>query len=174
MTHVEPTSGDAEYRAVCEFLYEEAALLDSFRLSEWLELVTDDIVLEVPIRVERDAGSDKPEFSHENYFLRNEYDTLHERVMRLDKEYAWAENPRSRVNHNITNVRVTDRSADEIEVRNNQLVFRSRGGHDDYDLLSAKRVTQLRETDDGYRIAHRTVYLDHTLLPTKNITLALL
>ena len=31
-----------------DFLYEEAALLDEWRLDEWLELLTDDVTYEVP------------------------------------------------------------------------------------------------------------------------------
>lgn len=31
-----------------DFLFEEAALLDEWRLREWLDLLTDDVVYEVP------------------------------------------------------------------------------------------------------------------------------
>jgi len=99
---------------------------------------------------------------------------IRERVGRLEKEYAWSENPRSRVRHVIGNVRVIDASDDGLTVANNQHVFRSYGDTADHDMLSAKRHTVLRESDGEYSIAERTVYLDHSVLNTKNLTLPLL
>ncbi len=44
----------------------------------------------------------------------------------------------------------------------------------DHDMLSAQRHTTLREAGERYRITDRTVYLDHSILNTKNLTLPLL
>lgn len=157
-----------------QFLYREADLLDAFELGEWLSLLEADITLEVPVRVARDPGSEQSEFSEESNYLREDYEMIRERVGRLEKEYAWSENPRSRVRHVIGNVRVLEASGDELTVANNQHVFRSYGDTADHDMLSAKRHTVLREGTEGYSIAERTVYLDHSILNTKNLTLPLL
>lgn len=173
------TTVDAETQhRVEQFLYREAELLDTFALEEWLELLDADIRLEVPVRSARHPGSERPEFSEEANYLREDYQMIRERVGRLAKEYAWSENPRSRIRHVIGNVRVLEATDDELTVANNQHVFRSYGDTPDHDLLSAQRHTTLRRNDAGgeppFTIAHRTVYLDHTILNTKNLTLPLL
>lgn len=164
---------DTQHR-VEQFLYYEADLLDSFELEEWLALLDESIVLRVPVRVARDPGSEQPEFSTESNYLREDYGMIRERVGRLAKEYAWSENPRSRVRHVIGNVRVLDVDGEELTVSNNQHVFRSYGDTADHDLLSAQRHTVLRDEGEEFTITDRTVYLDHTILNTKNLTLPLL
>jgi len=171
------------HHRVEQFLYREADLLDTFALEEWLDLLEEDVVLEVPVRVARDPGSTQSPFSGEANYLREDYEMIRERVGRLEKEYAWSENPRSRVRHVIGNVRVleaaggdgpADGAATELTVANNQHVFRSYGDTADHDLLSARRHTFLRDGPDGFTVAGRTVYLDHAILNTKNLTLPLL
>jgi len=172
------TAVDVETQhSVEQFLYREADLLDSFALEEWLTLLDKDILLEVPIRVDRHPGSKRPNFSETTNYLREDYEMIRERVGRLEKEYAWSENPRSRIRHVIGNVRVTESTDSELTVANNQHVFRSYGDTADHDLLSAQRHTVLRRPDedgDGFSIGQRTVYLDHSILNTKNLTLPLL
>jgi 3-phenylpropionate/cinnamic acid dioxygenase small subunit len=157
-----------------QFLYDEADLLDGFDLEEWLTVLDEEILLRVPVRAARHPGSERPEFSDESNYLREDYDMIRERVGRLSKEYAWSENPRSRVRHVIGNVRVLDSTGDTLEVANNQHVFRSYGDTADHDMISAQRRTTLRDDADGYVITGRTVYLDHSILNTKNLTLPLL
>lgn len=157
-----------------QFLYREAELLDTFDLEAWLELVDEDITLRVPVRTARHPGSERPEFSEESNYLREDYEMIRERVGRLSKEYAWSENPRSRVRHVIGNIRVLDVTDEGLTVANNQHVFRSYGDTADHDMLSAQRHTTLRENADSYLITDRTVYLDHSILNTKNLTLPLL
>ncbi|WP_246985336.1 aromatic-ring-hydroxylating dioxygenase subunit beta [Halorientalis marina] len=160
-----------------QFLYREADLLDTFALEEWLDLLDEDITLTVPVRTARDPGSERPEFSDESNYLREDYEMIRERVGRLEKEYAWSENPRSRVRHVIGNVQVREAGEEELTVANNQHVFRSYGDTADHDLISAQRRTVLRPADGGdadFTIGDRTVYLDHSILNTKNLTLPLL
>ena len=157
-----------------QFLYYEANLLDGFDLEEWLTLLDEDILLQVPVRAARHPGSERPEFSDESNYLREDYDMIRERVGRLSKEYAWSENPRSRVRHVIGNVQILDTTDHSLEVANNQHVFRSYGDTADHDMISAQRHTTLCDDADGYTITGRTVYLDHSILNTKNLTLPLL
>ena len=170
-----PVAVDAEtQQRVEQFLYYEADLLDRFDLEEWLTLLDEEILLQVPVRAARHPGSERPEFSDESNYLREDYDMIRERVGRLSKEYAWSENPRSRVRHVIGNVRVLDSTEDTLEVANNQHVFRSYGDTADHDMISAQRHTTLRDDAEEYTITGRTVYLDHSILNTKNLTLPLL
>jgi 3-phenylpropionate/cinnamic acid dioxygenase small subunit len=174
-TRADSTDVDPETQhEVEQFLYREADLLDRFELEEWLELLEEDMELRVPVRVARNPGSEQPEFSPESNYLNEDYEMIRERVGRLTKEYAWSENPRSRVRHVLGNVQVLTVDGDELTVSNNQHVFRSYGDTPDHDLLSAQRHTVLRAASDTFTITDRTVYLDHAILNTKNLTLPLL
>lgn len=176
-----------------QFLYREADLLDTFAMDEWLDLVAEDVELRVPVRTARDPGAEASEFSEETNYLREDYAMLRERVGRLNKEYAWSENPRSRVRHVLGNVRILagDESdgrnegdgrdasdgwdeGEELVVANTQHVYRSYGDTPDHDLISARRETTLRRTGSSFEIAERVVYLDHSILNTRNLTLPLL
>ncbi len=169
------TSVDAERQHQIEqFLYREAELLDRFEMEAWFDLVDKDIVLKVPIRSDRGPGSDRSTFSDETYYLHNDYEMLSERVDKLSKEYAWSENPRSRVRHMIGNTRVNETADGEYDVWNNQFVYRSQGDTAAYTMLVAQRETRLERTNGEFQITDRTVYLDHSILTTKNITLPLL
>lgn len=173
-----PTVSPETQHEVEQLLYAEAELLDSFRLEEWLELLTEDILITAPIRRHTHPGTDQPEFSEDGYYIYNEYDILRERVIRLGKEYAWAENPRSRVRHVIGNVRVVEtedgEDGEEYVVLNNQQVYRSYGDRGESTVISAQRKTRLRRVDGDLKIARRVVYFDDSVIDTKNLTIVLL
>ena len=166
-------SADVQHE-IEQLLYAEAELLDSYRLEEWLQLLTEDVKITAPIRRDTHPGTEQSAFSEDGYYIYNEFDVLRERVTRLGKEYAWAENPRSRVRHVIGNVRVVDAGDDEYVVWNNQLVYRSYGNTAKKDILSAERKTTLRRVGDDLQIAARVVYFDDSVLDLKNLTIVLL
>jgi len=155
------------------FLMEEAELLDDGRLREWLDLCTDDIRYEVPVRVTRERVSGRG-ISREMAHWTDDWTALEMRVLRQETEYAWAEDPPSRTRHFITNIRLSAGEAeDEIAVRSNVLLFRSRGDSPDSDLLSGERHDVIRRVDGRWRLARREVILDHSTLPTHNLPIIL-
>lgn len=161
----------AEARLAAEdFLYEEAALLDDGRHRAWLELLTEDIDYRVPRRVTRERGAEESEFSEDGYLYRDDYGTLSTRVRRLEKEYAWAENPPTRTRRLVSNVRVTEVTDRAYSLENNLLLFRGHRDQVDHDLIACERADVLARTDDGLRLSERTVYLDHTVFPSKNLS----
>jgi p-cumate 2,3-dioxygenase beta subunit len=108
-----------------DFLYEEAALLDDWRLEEWLDLFTLDCVYEIPASDTRGMdGGTVYSLVHDRRPL------LEQRVLRLKKPTAHAEYPHSRTRRLITNVRVLSQDADGIRVVANFAVYRSRFGND--------------------------------------------
>jgi 3-phenylpropionate/cinnamic acid dioxygenase small subunit len=152
-----------------EFLYREAELLDQWRLREWLDLLTDDIRYRVPIRIAKEKAGEESAVtgvSTEMFHLDEDRHSLELRVERLETGFGWAEEPPSRLRHHLTNIRL----ADGLTVRSNVLVYRSRWDKPQHDLLSAERHDQLRETDNGLRLASRDVILDSTTIPTLNLT----
>ena len=109
-------------RAMIEdFLFAEAALLDEWRLREWLELLTEDAIYEVP-------ATDTPDGDpHTTLMLiADDMARLRSRVDQLLGKSAWAENPRSRTRRLISNVRIRGVEGDRMRVTANFAVYRIR------------------------------------------------
>src|SRR5713226_5130684 len=104
-----------------DLLYREAALLDEWRLEEWLELLTDDAVYQVP-------PTDVPEGDSRNtlFIIADDAIRIRSRVKQLLGKSAWAENPRSRTRRLISNVRVVAVERENILVTANFAVHRMR------------------------------------------------
>jgi ethylbenzene dioxygenase subunit beta len=157
-----------------EFLFHEAQLLDENRLREWLGLVTEDVRYQVPIRISREQGAEPglKGVSSDGFHLDEDHESLAMRVERIETGFAWAEDPPSRLRHFITNVRVepSPEGEDELAVRSNVLVYRSRWDRPDYELLSAERRDLLRRVGGDWKLARRLVILDSSALPTHNLS----
>ncbi len=159
------------YREVRDFLLREAELLDNGSYRDWLDCLTEDIRYQVPVRVTRDRGVES-EFVNEMGHLDEDYVSLEMRVMRLETEYAWAEDPPSRTRHFLSNIRIEpgDRD-DEVRVKSNLLLYRTRGDDPHYDLLSAERHDVLRRVNGQWKLARRLVLLDQTTIGTHNLSI---
>jgi len=159
---------DAETcRAVEQFLFREAELLDGGMFEDWLDLFSDDARYIVPVRVTRQRGAD--DVSDEMAHMDENARSLRIRVQRIRTGHAWAEDPPSRTRHFVSNVRVSTATDGELEVRCNLLVYRNRGSSSDHDLLSGERTDVLRRHGDSWLIARRRVVLDQATLGTKNL-----
>lgn len=156
-----------------EFLYHEAELLDTRQLTEWTELLADDIHYYMPTRRnvkfgdwERENSDPKSEIS---WFDEGKV-TLVGRVRQLNTGLHWAEEPLSRVCHMVSNVDVQEVLGDEVKVQCRFLIYRNRL-QDEVDLFVGKRMDTLRrDSETGWKIAKRTVILDQNVLLAKNIT----
>ncbi|MCW8173349.1 3-phenylpropionate/cinnamic acid dioxygenase subunit beta [Natrialba swarupiae] len=159
---------DHELHYECVSFYNhEAELLDTKELEQWLELMTEDIRYDMPLRVTRDRGSDRSEFSDEGFNYREDWSTLDARIERFQSEFAWSEDPPTRTRHFVTNVRVKDVDGDELSVKNNLLLFLAQGEEADGTTISAERHDVLRRVDGELKLAERDIRLDHTVLPMK-------
>lgn len=155
------------YLSVVEWLFQEAALLDEGRFDEWLDLLADDLVYQVPVRVTRERGARM--ISTDMFHLEETRESLSVRTARLNTEFAWAEDPPSRTRHFVSNTRILSEAGDEVETVSCLLVYRNRGGDSHHDLLSGERRDTLRRVNDGWRLARREVILDQATLGTKNL-----
>jgi ethylbenzene dioxygenase beta subunit len=160
---------------VVEFLYHEAELLDEGRYREWLDVLTEDVRYQVPVRIARERGAGETAVtgvSDEMFHLDEDRDSLELRVDRLETGFAWAEDPPSRVRHFVSNVRAApvDGRDDELVVRSSVLVYRARWDRPEHDLLSCERHDILRRVDGAWKLAQRRVVLDSTTLPTLNLS----
>jgi p-cumate 2,3-dioxygenase beta subunit len=107
-----------------DFLYREAALLDDWKLKEWLTLFSPNARYEVAPTGDSEAGTLS---SAESLFLvADDRERLEQRVIRLQKPQAHAEYPHSRVRHIYSNVRIIGDTGAQIEVNSNFVTFRSK------------------------------------------------
>lgn len=143
-----------------EFLFEEAALLDEWRLDEWLKLLTDDAIYQIP-------STDAPDSDARNalFLIADDVTRIKARVKRLNDTEAHAESPRSRTRRMVANVRITARDGDSLSVSANFSVFRYRRNSPLRQYVGRYEY-RLKTTDDGLRIAERRVILDPTELGT--------
>jgi p-cumate 2,3-dioxygenase beta subunit len=130
-----------------DLLYREAALLDEWRLEEWLELLTDDAVYQVP-------PTDVPEGDSRNtlFIIADDAVRIRSRVKQLLGKSAWAENPHSRTRRMIANVRVLGQDGENILATANFVVYRMRYesvdtyiGRYDYKLVREGTALKIRE-----------------------------
>lgn len=160
-------------REIRDFLIEEAELLDTGRFREWLDHVTDDMRYFVPVRVTRERAA-PTDIVAGAFHMDDDHDALEMRVLRLETEYAWAEDPPSRTRHFVTNLRVCATERDgELRVKSNLLLYRTRGDVPKFDLLSGERHDTLRREDDAWKLASRAVILDQSVILTHNLAVIL-
>lgn len=160
--------------AVEQFLYREAALLDEHRYHDWIALFEPDIHYWMPIRSSHVGRAHESEFAPPDgaAWFDEDHASLALRIKRLDTGRAWAEEPRSRTRHLISNIRVTALTAGELAVQCCFALYRSRG-ESQVDLFVGRREDLLRETADpaNFKIARRSIYLDQTLLHANNLSI---
>lgn len=154
-----------------DFLTEESAAMDERRYQDWLGMLTDDFVYEVPVPVSReDPGL--PQHAEGLYLAHESKSFLSMRFARVESDYAWAERPAAFIRHFVGNLRVLDAGSvdggSRWTVATNVLVARSRLP-EATSLSSAGRHDVIVETPEGLRLQHRTVYLDSEL-PTDSQT----
>lgn len=154
-----------------DFLYREAELVDGGRFEEWLDLMTEDVLYQMPVRLTRERG-EGADASSEMQFFWDDRATLGLRVQRLRTEFAWAEDPPSRTRHFVTNVRVRPIDVpDEIEARSYLLIYRNRGDTAQYDLISGERNDRLRRIVGAWKLARRSFVVDQAVLGTRNLAI---
>jgi p-cumate 2,3-dioxygenase subunit beta len=136
-----------------EFLYEEAALLDAWRLREWVALLTDDATYEIPATDTPDGDSRTSLF-----IVADNIERIRSRVNQLLGKFAWAENPPSRTRRLISNVRVLAVEGDTIRVTANFVVYRMRV--EQVDTYVGRYEYTLVRRDGALRIQRRRAILD--------------
>ena len=140
-----------------DLLYKEAALLDDWRLEEWLELLTDDAVYEVP-------PTDVPEGDARNtlFIIADDAVRIRSRVKQLLGKSAWAESPHSRTRRMISNVRVLGVDGDRILATANFAVHRMR--YESVDTYIGRYDYKLVRVGKDLKIKERRAVLDNEAL----------
>ncbi|MBI3757835.1 MAG: aromatic-ring-hydroxylating dioxygenase subunit beta [Deltaproteobacteria bacterium] len=136
-----------------DFLYEEAALLDEWRLEEWLHLMTDDASYYVP-------STDAPEGDPRStlFIVSDDIVRLRSRVKQLLGRFAHAEHPHSRTRRLISNVRIRSVEGATIRVTANFAVYRTR--MEQFDTYVGRYEYVLIYKDGALKIRERRAILD--------------
>lgn len=150
-----------------DFLYEEAALLDEWRLNDWLQLLTDDATYDVPSTDEREGDPRTVLF-----LIADDIRRIRSRVEQLLGKSAWAENPPSRTRRLITNVRIREVKGEHIAVTANFVVYRLRS--EQIDCYVGRYEYTLIERAGTLKIYRRRAVLDlESLRPHGKISIIL-
>jgi p-cumate 2,3-dioxygenase subunit beta len=145
-------SGPALREMVEEFLYQEAALLDSWRLDEWLALFTADGRYLVPTTDLPDGDPQK-----DLVFIDDDMVRLHARVERLKSRHGHREYPSSRTRHFISNIRIKVEE-NTIVATSSFIVYRFRMGESSPYVGWYEH--RLKRMDGELKIQHRKAVLD--------------
>lgn len=157
---------------VSQFLGLEARLLDEGRENEWLDLLDEELLYQVPIRSATEPRTD--EFKSVGYRMNDTKTHMETRISRLNTGIAYSEVPPSRTMRLVGSILVlpTD-AADIVEAHSSILLYRQRGIDPYFDLLPARRIDHIRLGEDGPRLLRRQVLHTETSLETPNLAVIL-
>jgi p-cumate 2,3-dioxygenase subunit beta len=135
-----------------EFLYTEAALLDAWRLDEWLVLFTADGRYLVPTTDLPDGDPRK-----DLVFIDDDMVRLRARVERLKSRHGHREYPSSRTRRFVSNIRIKEDDGD-IVATSSFLVYRFRLGESSPYIGWYEH--RLKRVNGELKIHHRKAVLD--------------
>lgn len=173
MSDLQPLMGTAELLRgwqLQQTLFREARLLDQERLSDWLEMLTDDVLYRMSLtsrRFRKDRSA--PLSVGHGYIFNDDRNRIGLRIKRLQSGYVWAEDPPNHVRRLITNVEVEEgERPDECRVHSVIRLHRSRIDNQARDLV-AGRTDCWRCVEGQWLLARRDVELDHSTVPDTNL-----
>ena len=159
-----------------DLLYYEAWLLDTDRLEEWLALFADTVRYWAPVRRNLETGTEDVSQQHLLAHFDDDKAGLTLRVRRLRTGSAHAEEPRSRIRHCISNVRILDTDGPQrVKVASNFQVHRSRWQGAEHVFVGCREDWWRRGDEAGedrgsaWRNEERFILLDHNVL--ENVTI---
>ena len=137
-----------------DFLYNEAALLDEWKLKEWEALLTDDATYYVP-------PNDQLEGDHRNtlFLVADDRERIRQRIIRINDPNCHAEYPKSRTRRIISNVRILGVDGDLVTVAANFVCYRYRRYERIREYVGAYRHI-LKRSGESFRIKERRVLID--------------
>lgn len=159
------------HHEVSQFLNHEAALLDEQKFDQWLALFTPDVHYWMPIRRTVSLKDRAREFTAPDQmnYINDNHAVLSMRVKRLKTGYSWSEDPPSRTQRLITNVRIVAEEGDELAVDSAFILQRTRFNSEETRWVG-KREDRLRWVDGSLRIARRKIILGQTVILASNLS----
>lgn len=163
---------DVEF-AVRQFLGREAMLLDDGRLQDWVGLLDDAILYEIPLRIS--ARKREDEFPAGAFRMHEDMAMIRKRLERMGTAENWAEDPASRTVRTVGSIFVEEHEGDGIyRVHSALTLYRQRAIDRAYEWIPARRIDRIRVENGGEcRLIRRTIILAETILQTPNLAIFL-
>jgi len=152
-----------------QFLYWEARLLDERRLTEWLDLLAEEIHYWMPMRRNIKFGDWDLEFTSAeteiNWFDEGR-DILAGRIRQIDTGVHWPEEPVSRFEHLISNVEVVGDEGDEIRVNSKFHCYQNRLQDEVNQWVGRREDLLRRDAATAFKVVKRKIILaQNVMLP---------
>lgn len=140
-------------RAVEQFLYRQADILDDRKWDDWLGLFTEDGHYWMPVSDDQTVADGVPNIFYEDL------DLMRVRAKRVTHPHAWSQQPGHRTSHVVSNVVI-----DEEQPETGDVVVRSKFHvveywNDGLRHFAGRYRHDLANTPDGYRIRVQRVDL---------------
>jgi 3-phenylpropionate/cinnamic acid dioxygenase small subunit len=155
-----------------QFLYREARLLDERRLTEWLDLLAEEIHYFMPIRRNIKYGDWELEYSdseNEISYFDEGKDILTGRVRQLNTGVHWAEEPVSRFEHIVSNVELVSVEGDELQVNSKFFCYQNRLTDEVNHFVGRRYDLLRRDPETGFKVVKRKILLAQNVLLAKVI-----
>ena len=107
-----------DYQRICQFLYQEARLLDDEQWDDWLQCYAEQASFWMPAWDDDDCLTEDPQREISLIYYPNRQG-LEDRVFRIKTERSSATIPDTRTSHNINNVEIEHSEAQQFSVRFN-------------------------------------------------------
>jgi 3-phenylpropionate/cinnamic acid dioxygenase small subunit len=161
--------GAPEYSEVVDWLYREARLLDQGDFQAWLELMAPDIQYRMPTRMALNP-KDGQGFDFNLGLFADNHASLSARVARLQTDQAWAEQPRSRTRHFVSNVQVERDPSGLLKATSSLMLTRLRSNRP-LELFTGERQDTLRREAGSLKLIERTILPDQTVIESHNLSI---
>jgi 3-phenylpropionate/cinnamic acid dioxygenase small subunit len=156
-----------------QWLYREAALLDSRRFGEWLELLDPALEYRMFARVNQtDRDARRSTLAAEGLPLYDEtVDSLTVRVNRLAVGNAWSEDPPTRTRRLVSNVRVSAGEGGRLLVESNFFTYCSRRERDEHSFVGSRTdLLSDAASDPQRKLLRRMIQLEQATVLAPNIS----
>ncbi len=152
-----------------DFLYEEARLLDERQFAAWLDLFTADGHYWIPSGRGEDPGL-------ETHLAYDDLTQLRDRVWQLQQPRHSSQTPPSLTTHLISNVQVSPRDADRVQISSSFVLYelrKAQGGSGEPRSFAGRYEHLLRREGATWRIECKKIWLLNRDLPIFNLTFLL-
>jgi len=158
--------------SVMAFYALEAQLLDDRRFEEWVDLLSEDIQYQVPVRTITKDGAN--EYDSGALRINDNIAHIRARIKRLQTGWAWAEEPPSRVVRCVGSIAVeTTSESDVLAARCAVILHRHRGQVEAPDVIAYRRLDELNIVGDSYILSKRVIHMSENVLLSPNISVFL-
>ncbi|MGB1175569.1 MAG: aromatic-ring-hydroxylating dioxygenase subunit beta, partial [Luminiphilus sp.] len=89
-------ASEVPYETLCQFLYQEARLLDQRKFGQWNDLFAEGGMYWIPLEEDQEDPLNHLSLAYEDSMMRQV------RINRLNHDRAWSQKPRSRTSHTVS------------------------------------------------------------------------